>query len=245
MPNSAIVLGASGGIGTAFADLIENAGRHTNVHRLSRTGPATGPATCPTHVQIDLTDEPSLRRAADRLKLDISAPDLIVIASGILHAGEKRPERSMREIDGDWMVKNFRINAIGPALAAKHFIPLMPKTGRCVFAVLSARVGSISDNRLGGWYAYRASKAALNMIVRNLAIETQRQRPESIIVALHPGTVETALSAPFSAGRMPSGQQSARFTPQQSAAKLLAVLDGLAPSDSGQIFDYDGRLIAP
>jgi NAD(P)-dependent dehydrogenase (short-subunit alcohol dehydrogenase family) len=237
MPNSAIVLGASGGIGAAFADLIEDAGRHTNVYRLSRTGP--------TDVQIDLTDEHSLRTAVGALKLDSCAPDLILIASGLLHAHEKRPERSMREIDGDWMEQNFRINAIGPALVAKHFIPLMPKTGRCVFAVLSARVGSISDNQLGGWYAYRASKAALNMIVRNLAIETQRQRPESIIVALHPGTVDTPLSAPFSAGRQPSEQQNMRFTPQQSAANLLAVLDELAPSDSGLIFDYKGRIIAP
>ncbi len=237
MLNSAIVLGASGGIGAAFADVIENAGGHTCVHRLSRSGSA--------NVQIDLTDEQSLRSAASRLQLEVTAPDLIVIASGLLHSGDRRPERSMREIDGDWMEQNFRINAIGPALAAKHFIPLMPKTGRCIFAVLSARVGSISDNKLGGWYAYRASKAALNMIVRNLAIETQRQRPESIIVALHPGTVDTPLSAPFSAIKQPSGQQAARFTPQQSAAKLLTVLDGLSPSDSGLIFDYDGQIIAP
>jgi NAD(P)-dependent dehydrogenase (short-subunit alcohol dehydrogenase family) len=237
MLNSAIVLGASGGIGAAFADVIENAGKHICVHRLSRSGSA--------NVQIDLTDEQSLRSAARRLQLEVTAPDLIVIASGLLHSGDRRPERSMREIDGDWMEQNFRINAIGPALAAKHFIPLMPKTGRCVFAVLSARVGSISDNRLGGWYAYRASKAALNMIVRNLAIETQRQRPESIIVALHPGTVETPLSAPFSGIKQPSGQQAERFTPQQSAAKLLAVLDGLSPSDSGLIFDYDAQIIAP
>ncbi len=237
MSSSAIVLGASGGIGAAFADLIEGAGRHNVVHRLSRTGASD--------VRVDLTDEQSLRDAAAVLHLEQSAPDLIVIASGLLHAGDQRPERSMREIDGSWMEQNFRINATGPALAAKHFIPLMPKSGRCIFAVLSARVGSISDNRLGGWYAYRASKAALNMIVRNLAIETQRQRPESIIVALHPGTVDTPLSAPFSAVRQPSGQQAARFTPQQSAAKLLTVLNGLSPNDSGLIFDYDGQIIAP
>jgi NAD(P)-dependent dehydrogenase (short-subunit alcohol dehydrogenase family) len=231
--NSAIVFGTSGGIGAAFADQIEAACKHSRVYRLSRTGD--------TDSHVDLTNENSLRLAAEQIRLGEAFPDTIIIATGILHSGEKRPERSMRELDGDWMMNNYLINAVGPALVAKHFIPLMPKTGRTVFAVLSARVGSISDNKIGGWYGYRASKAALNMIVRNLAIETQRRNPESIVVALHPGTVETALSAPFSGG----GQNGERFTPQQSAAKLMAVLEDLTAYDSGKIFDYDGQIIAP
>jgi NAD(P)-dependent dehydrogenase (short-subunit alcohol dehydrogenase family) len=233
MSKTAVIIGASGGIGAAFASLVETAAAYSKVYRFSRSENGGD--------YVDLTDEATLGRAAQQVQSVAAAPELIIIATGILHAGERRPERSMRELDGGWMAENFLINATGPALAAKHFIPLMPKTGRCVFAVLSARVGSISDNKMGGWYGYRASKAALNMIVRNLSIETQRRNPESIIVALHPGTVETALSAPFSGG----GQNGERFTPQQSAAKLMAVLDELLPEDSGQIFDYNGQMIAP
>jgi NAD(P)-dependent dehydrogenase (short-subunit alcohol dehydrogenase family) len=233
MSKTAVIIGASGGIGSAFANLLKAKATYSKIYRFSRSRDADD--------NVDLTDEASLLKAAQRLQSDAAVPDLIFIATGILHTGEKRPERSLRELDGDWMAENFRINTIGPALAAKHFIPLMPKTGRCVFAVLSARVGSISDNKIGGWYGYRASKAALNMIVRNLSIETQRRNPESIVVALHPGTVETALSAPFSGG----GQNGERFTPEQSSAKLMAVLEGLLPEDSGQIFDYNGQMIAP
>ncbi len=233
MPNIAVIIGATGGIGAAFAELIETTAPNSKVYRFSRSGDADA--------HLELANEESVRKAAEMLQLDAVAPNLIIIATGLLHARDKRPERSMRELDGDWMAENFLINAIGPALAAKHFIPLMPKTGRCVFAVLSARVGSISDNKMGGWYGYRASKAALNMIVRNLSIETQRRNSDAIIVALHPGTVETALSAPFSGG----GQNGERFTPQQSATKLMAVLDGLSAQDSGQIFDYDGQVISP
>ena len=233
MLNSALVIGASGGIGSAFADLLTDGENYGRVYRLSRSGTPD--------IIADITDESSLLSAAEQLKNWGAAPDLVIVATGILHADNRRPERSLRELDGDWMAENYRVNAIGPALVAKHFMPLLPKTERTVFAVLSARVGSISDNRLGGWYGYRASKAALNMIVRNLALEAQRKNPDSVVVALHPGTVDTALSAPFSGG----GQNGERFTPIQSAAKLLAVLEGLSPADTGQIFDYDGQLIAP
>ncbi len=233
MSNSAIIIGASGGLGASFADIIERAGNHDRVFRLSRNTEA--------HIAADVTDENSLKRAAELILAENIQPDLVIVATGILYAQDKRPERSMRELDADWMMENYRINAIGPAIAAKHFIPIMPKKGRSVFAVLSARVGSISDNKMGGWYGYRASKSALNMIVRNLSIEAQRRNPDAIVVALHPGTVETALSAPFAGG----GQNGERFTPEQSSGKLLHVLQKLLPEDSGQIFDYDGRLIAP
>lgn len=238
MPKSAVVIGASGGIGGAFADLLAIGDHYDRVYRLSRSA---SPDNAASDIFADVTSEDSLRSAAEQLQNLGATPDVVIVATGILHSDDRRPERSMRELDSDWMAENYLVNAIGPALAAKHFMPLLPKKGRSVFAVLSARVGSISDNKLGGWYGYRASKAALNMIVRNLALEAQRKNPDAIVAALHPGTVVTALSAPFSGG----GQNGERFTPEQSAAKLLAVIDALTPADTGQIFDYDGHLIAP
>ena len=134
------------------------------------------------------------------------------------------------------MSEVFNVNTIGPALLAKHFLPAMRKTGKTVFVALSARVGSIADNRLGGWVSYRASKAALNMVVKTIAVEQARQRPESIVVSLHPGTVDTALSKPFSAGV----SENSLFTPEYSAACLLKVIDGLNVTDSGGFFAWDG-----
>ena len=137
------------------------------------------------------------------------------------------------------MQRSFAVNAIGPALAAKHFLPLLAEDRKSVFAALSARVGSISDNSLGGWHAYRASKAALNMILRNLAIELARRHDKAICVGLHPGTVDTGLSSPFQ-GSVPPGRL---FSPAEAAGHLLKVVDGLSPADSGGHFAWDGRRI--
>jgi NAD(P)-dependent dehydrogenase (short-subunit alcohol dehydrogenase family) len=189
---------------------------------------------------VNLMDEGSIARAASILAKTGIAPSLIIVATGILHKDGKGPEKSLRELDPEWMVENYRLNAIGPALVAKHFLPLMPRTGPACFAVLSARVGSISDNRLGGWHSYRASKAALNMLVRNISVEWQRKNSEATIVGLHPGTVETGLSAPFKGN--PAHE---RFAPAKAAAQLLDVLEGLNPEQSGQLFGYDGTVIAP
>ena len=139
------------------------------------------------------------------------------------------------------MAAVFAVNTLGPALVAKHFLPLMPRKGRSVFAALSARVGSIGDNRLGGWYSYRASKAALNQILRTLAVEAARTHPELIVAGLHPGTVRTALSQPF----RPEPGTPGLFSPEESAAHLVRVLDGLHPRDSGQVFAWDGQPIPP
>ncbi len=226
MQRSAVIIGASGGIGAALADCLDRDGGY-QVQRLSRSGAS----------QIDLADEDSIAAAAARLDC---LPDLVIVATGLLHQGSKVPEKSMRELDPEWMLENFRVNAIGPALIAKHFLPLMPRDRRTIFAVLSARVGSISDNRLGGWHSYRASKAALNMLIRNLSIEWQRKNPGAIIVSLHPGTVETPLSAPFK-----GNPATERFEPVAAAEQLLAVLDGLNQAQSGQLFSFDGSVIAP
>ncbi|MEM7190474.1 MAG: SDR family oxidoreductase [Pseudomonadota bacterium] len=162
--------------------------------------------------------------------------DLIFDATGALTIDDQGPEKALKVIDAEAMAAQFAINAIGPALALKHYDRLMPRHGRSVFATLSARVGSIGDNRLGGWISYRAAKAALNQIVHTASIEIARKRPEAIVVALHPGTVATPLSKPF------SGQRKT-FMPEEAAAKLLAVLDGLRPEDNGSFFAYDGSRI--
>ncbi len=227
---SAIIIGANGGIGRALADELASRDGFTVVHRLSRNSAPP----------VDLCEEQSIANAAEEIESAEAPPSLIIVATGVLHSKDKGPEKSLRELDPDWMLENFRINTVGPALVAKHFLPLMPRSGRTCLAILSARVGSISDNRLGGWHSYRASKAALNMLVRNIAIEWQRRNPDAIIVGLHPGTVETPLSAPFKGN--PAHE---RFAPSQAAKQLLDVLDALNPAHSGQLFAYDGTLVAP
>lgn len=222
-PIHAVVIGASGGIGAAFAVQLEADPGVRAVTRFAR------PA-------LDLTDPASIAAAAASLT---SPPDLVICATGLLHAEGMAPERALRELNAETMAQSFAVNAIGPALVAQAFLPLMPRDRRTVFAALSARVGSISDNRLGGWHSYRAAKAALNQLLRTIAIEHARRWPEAIVVALHPGTVDTPLSKPF--------QRSANnlFTPEVSASHLLAVIDQLTPTASGHIFDWQGKEITP
>ncbi|KQN93433.1 short-chain dehydrogenase [Sphingomonas sp. Leaf231] len=216
----AVVIGAGGGIGAALSSALEE--EENDVVRLTRA-------------DLDLTDEASIVAAASR----VAKADLVVVATGLLHDADHGPEKALRDLDPVWLARQYAINAIGPALVAKHFLPLLPRTGRSVFAALSARVGSISDNRLGGWYGYRASKAALNQLIRTLAVEDKRRNDRGIVVALHPGTVDTRLSKPF--------QQGGRdlFQPDRAAVQLLDVLDGLKPVDSGKLFAWDGVEIAP
>ena len=217
---NAIVIGANGGIGAALVAAL--ADEDVPVRGLTRA-------------DLDLTDEASIARVAAAA----GSPDLVIVATGLLHADGHGPEKSLRELDASWLARNFAINAIGPALVAKHFLPIMPAKGRSILAILSARVGSITDNRLGGWYGYRASKAALNQLIRTLAIEDKRRNDRGLVVGLHPGTVDTALSKPFqSAGRD-------LFQPGRAAVQLLDVLDALKPQDSGKVFAWDGAEIAP
>lgn len=222
----AIVIGATGGIGGALAD--ELAARGATVFQLSRS---SDPA-------IDLDDEPGIAAAAERLMAD--APfDLILIATGLLHGQGVEPEKSVRAVRGDALDRYFRVNATGPALLIRHFLPLLHRDRRGVMAALSARVGSIEDNRLGGWVGYRASKAALNQIVKTLSIELARTMPQAILVGLHPGTVDTRLSQPFQ--RNVAADK--LLTPQQSAAALIDVLESLDSADSGGCFDWNGERI--
>lgn len=219
----AVVLGATGGVGRAFAEHLAAAPNVADVIRLSRSG---------GDLRVDLSDEATIEAAARAVK----EAHIVICAAGVLHRGDLQPEKTWRALDPQAMAEVMAVNAIGPALLAKHFLPRLPKGRKTAFAALSARVGSIGDNRLGGWVSYRASKAALNQTIRTFSIELARKRPEALIVGLHPGTVDTGLSKPFQRGHD-------LFTPDQSARHLLTVLDGLTPNDSGGVFAWDGARI--
>ena len=237
------VIGASGGIGKAVVQLLSedsssDGSRISVVHAFSRSSMQ---AELPnvTYGHIDLEDEDSIAAAAE-LASKNRPLDLVFVSSGILWQGEKlHPEKAMREIDINGLMRLFAINAAGPTLVAKHFLPKLRKDSKTLFAALSARVGSIGDNRLGGWYSYRASKAALNMLLRTLAIEHARQWPQSIVAGLHPGTVDTELSRPFTA-RTPEHKL---FSAEISARHLLCVMNKLGTEDTGQTFAWDGSRI--
>lgn len=235
----AVVIGSSGGIGGALVAELLARGAHRTVFALSRS--ASPPPSGAVAGRIDLTDEASVRAAAAQVGEDGHPADLVIVASGQLHGPALFPEKALKALDPAAMATLFAVNAIGPALAAKHFVPLLPREGRGVFAALSARVGSIGDNRLGGWYSYRAAKAALNQILRTLAIEVARTRPGAIVVGLHPGTVTTPLSQPF----RPAPDQPGVFPPDVAAAHLLDVLGGLGPSETGGVFAWDGKAVPP
>ena len=230
----AVVIGASGGIGRALVESLLEQRAWSNVHALSRS--SAPPSEGASGGRIDITDEASIAAAMQRLSGEL---DLVIVASGRLQGDGMSPERSFAALDADALVRSFQVNAVGPALVAKHFLPRLARNRRATFAVLSARVGSIEDNRLGGWYGYRASKAALNMLVRTLAVELARTRPLATCVALHPGTVDTGLSRPFQ--RNVTAEK--LFTPAHAAERLLKVIEGLGPKDSGGFYAYDGARI--
>ncbi len=233
----AAVFGASGGVGQALVAALQRDPRCAGVHAGSR-GPQDGADSAKASAfAFDLADEASIAAASET----IGAPDLVIVATGRLHGPGLSPEKSLRAIESTSLHEAFAINAIGPAMIARHVLPRLPRTRRTLFAALSAKVGSISDNRLGGWHSYRASKAALNMLIRTVAIELSRTHPETVCVALHPGTVDTPLSKPFQ-----SGVASERlFSPETSANHLLSVLDNLRPENSGRLFGWDGQEITP
>jgi NAD(P)-dependent dehydrogenase (short-subunit alcohol dehydrogenase family) len=224
---SAIIIGASGGIGGALEEALRDEGAYDEVRGFARSRPGAG--------HLDLENEATIAAAADRVA---NGPPvgLLLIATGLLHEGAHGPEKAMRELDPVWLARSYAINAIGPALVLKHFLPLLATTGTPVAAALTARVGSLADNRLGGWHGYRAAKAALNMILRGAAVEARRRYDRSIVVGLHPGTVDTPLSRPFQ-GKVAPGSL---FKPDRAAMQLLDVIDGLKPVDSGKVFGWDG-----
>ncbi len=237
-PIHALVVGASGGLGQAFVRDLLACPQVETVHAWARQPPDFGNAKVRA-ARVDITDEATIAAAAKTLR----TVHLVVVATGLLHDPETEfgPEKAWRDLDFDQLQRAFAVNTIGPALVAKHVLGQFPRDARAVFAAISARVGSISDNRLGGWYGYRASKAALNQMIRSLAIELARTRGKAVCVGLHPGTVDTRLSKPFQ-GNVPDRQL---FAPAASTAKLLEVIDRLQPDASGRLFAYDGSVIAP
>ena len=233
----ALVVGARGGLGTALCQQLRKDPRFTQVLAAGRRGDRATPADTDLDLEMALTDEPSIAAAAahiGQLTRNGLPLRLVIDATGFLHGNGFEPEKSWRQLDAAHMAHAFAVNAIGPALLMKHFLPLLARSGKAVFATLSAKVGSIGDNRLGGWYSYRASKAALNQLVHTAAIELARQQPQAICVALHPGTVDTRLSSRFAK----SGLEVQ--TPEAAAARLLAVIDGLSAKDTGGFFNHHG-----
>lgn len=235
----AVVIGASGGIGAAVVEALTADDNVDRVYGLSRN-PIHASSGKESWMAADLEREDTLGLAAEAIAKDGGAVHLVFVATGILHQGDDiTPEKSWRALSGPTLEALFKINTIGPSLAAKHFLPLLDKDRKSVFAALSARVGSIEDNRLGGWHAYRASKAALNMMIKTLSIELAFRSPQALCVGLHPGTVDTALSEPFQKGVT----NDKLFSPAQSAGYLLNVVNGLTAEDSGHVFAWDGKRI--
>ena len=232
----ALIFGANGGIGHAITRALCSDARYGDVYAASRTPRAAVDDALP--LLFDLHDEASIAGAVAAATQN-SPLDLVFVATGVLHDATHMPEKTYRALDGASLEQMFRTNAIGPALVAKHVLPHLAKDRKAVFAAISARVGSISDNRLGGWHSYRASKAALNMLVKTMSIELGRTHPKALCVTLHPGTVDTSLSKPFQ-GNLAADRL---FSPEQSATSLLGVIDALDASHSGGLFAWDGQAL--
>lgn len=240
-PRCVLVAGASGGIGAAFCSQIARSFPTALVVRMARDPAALAPLTAASvDIRLDITEEQQIR---DAVALIPEAPpiDWILVATGWLHDAGRRPEKTYRSIEGEHLLHAYRVNAVGPALLLKHMIPRLNPDNPCKIGIISARVGSISDNRLGGWHAYRASKAALNMLIKNFAIELARNKNPHTVVGLQPGTTDTALSAPFQRN-VPEDELQ---TPEYTANQLVQVMQKLRAEDSGGLFDFLGLPFAP
>jgi len=231
------VIGATGGIGNAFIEALSTEENVDKIYIYSRTQPETIHAKA-QWAKMDITNEHSIENALSSLE-DIKF-DIVINATGRLSVGNNSPERNLRDIDLENFETIFAVNAHAPALLMKHFLPLLNKESKSVFASLSARVGSISDNQLGGWYAYRASKAALNMLIKTASIEVARRNKTACVIGLHPGTVDTQLSQPFKTN-VPEGKL---FTPNFSAESMLSVINKIDADQTGRCFDFDGKEVA-
>ncbi len=238
MKNIAII-GASGAIGSAFVRALAQRDEVAHIYAFSRSNQAAESSKV-IPIAMDTDEEASIEHAVNQIA-EGTYFDIVLVATGMLHSDGAMPEKSLKELSAEKLQQLFLSNTIGPALVMKHFIPLLHQQRRSVFAAISARVGSISDNHLGGWYSYRASKAALNMLIKTAGIEVVRKYKQAVVVGLHPGTVDSNLSKPFQA----HVKEGKLFSADYSAVQLLNVLDALAPQDSGKCFAYDGSEILP
>ena len=232
------VIGSSGAIGSAFVDHYINDQSINSIFSFSRSSIGIDNNKV-KHFSIDIENENSVQDAAKSVE-EINF-DEIIIASGLLHTNDFGPEKSIKDLKADNILKILNVNTVGPAIIGKHFLPLLNKNNKSVMAFLSARVGSISENKLGGWYAYRASKSALNQIIKTFSIELKRTNPKAIIIGLQPGTVDSELSAPFKR----SVSKNKLFSAEYSASQLLGVIERVDESSSGNLISWDGEIISP
>lgn len=243
-----LVTAASGGIGLALAQRLAAQYPQRRLYLTTRdqNKSADLQALAAQHeqcelLQIDLLCEQDLARMVAQIQQSEDKLGLVINAAGLLHDAKHGPERRLQDIDLAWLQQVFAVNTFAPAMLLKHLLPLLPRDQACTIAMLSARVGSITDNRLGGWYSYRASKAALNQILRTAAIELRRHNRDSIVLGLHPGTVATKLSAPFQ-NNVPEHKL---FSPEHAARQLLQVLTARTAADTGKVFDWAGTEVPP
>lgn len=240
-PRAVLVAGASGGIGQAFCQQLAVQFPDVHLIRLARHTDSLLPLSIATQdLSFDLTDEASMIAVLQTLPNN-AAIDWILIATGWLHDHNTQPEKTWRTLEADHLLRSFTLNTVGPALLVKHLLARLNPKHPTTIGILSARVGSISDNRLGGWHSYRASKAALNMLIKNFAIELNRIKRPTIIVGLQPGTTATALSAPFQRNVAPDQLQTPAFTAQH----LIKVMQTRQLGDTGQLFDFMGLAFDP
>jgi len=228
----ALVVGA-GGIGRALLEALPARAPALTLWSAGRRGQGE------RHLPLDLEDDASLGRFAERVARQLQPLRLVICTAGLLHEGDLQPEKRLSQVRRWQLQRSFAVNAWGPLLLAQAIEPALPTEHPCHFASLSARVGSISDNRLGGWYAYRAAKAAQNQLLTTLALEWRRRRPRACVTLLHPGTTATALSEPFQSSVRPDGL----FSPERAASQLLRVLEAQTPERSGAFLAWDGQPI--
>ena len=233
-----VVIGATGAIGKAFVEYYSKDELVDNVFAFSRKKISFENRKI-KNFDLDIEDQNSIEDAAKNIK-DYPI-DTIIVATGILHSENFGPEKSIREINYLTMAKVLAVNTIGPALIGRYFIPLLRKDENSILAFLSARVGSISDNKLGGWYSYRASKTALNQIIKNFSIELKRTNPKAVVLGLQPGTVDSNLSEPFKK----NVTKDKLFSPEHSRELLSGVIEKVTIEDSGNLIAYDGEIILP
>ncbi|MBC7516261.1 MAG: SDR family NAD(P)-dependent oxidoreductase [Alkalinema sp. FL-bin-369] len=244
----ALVLGASQGIGFGFVQYLLNQESIAQVYATYRSIDSAGPLLAVadqygdrlTCIKLEITDEDQIIQCLQQVAAGLRTSDRqlgwVINCIGMLHQGDLQPEKSLRQINTEQLITYFQVNSIGSILLAKHLASLIKSTDRVIFATISAKVGSITDNQLGGWYGYRASKAALNMFMRSIAIEYRRTCKGAIVVVLHPGTTETGLSEPFRRGVPPDKL----FSIDRTVGQLMQVMNGLSPEDSGEFFSWDG-----
>ena len=242
---TALVVGAGRGIGLGFVQHLLQYDQFQTIYATYRdperaSGLLSIADSKPDRLvclSVNPLQDSDVESCAKRIKQDSKAIHLIVNCVGILQEGSLKPEKSVSQIQPEHFSRYFEVNTLPTGLLAKHFLPLFRKSGPSVLASISAKIGSIGDNRLGGWYGYRASKAALNMLIKTIAIEYKRKSPETIAIALHPGTTDTDLSKPFQANVPPEKL----FSVDRTVSQLLAVIDQVGPDNSGEFFNWDGN----